>query len=152
MTERSIAHGSSTIERSYRASPARVFAAWSSRDAKVQWFGGPEGWASYTMDFKVGGGEHGRGKPGEGPVYSYDAQYQEIVPNERIVTTYTMDMDQTRISASVATVELKSEGTGTRLILTEMGAFFDGHDKSEFREGGARELMESLAAALAKSA
>lgn len=152
MTQRSVAHGTFVIERTYPAAPERVFAAWSSRDAKMAWFGGPEGWESYTLDFRVGGVEHGRGKPGDGPVYSYDAQYQEIVPNERIVTTYTMDMDQTRISASVATVELRPEGAGTRLTLTEMGAFLDGHDKSEFREGGTRELMEALAQALAKSA
>ena len=31
-------------------------------------------------------------------------------------------------TASVATVEFGSEGAGTRLVLTEQGAYLDGHD------------------------
>ena len=39
-----------------------------------------------------------------------------------------MHLDDTRISVSLATVELKPAGKGTRLIFTEQGAFLDGYD------------------------
>ncbi|RUU02407.1 polyketide cyclase, partial [Mesorhizobium sp. USDA-HM6] len=42
-----------------------------------------------------------------------------------------------------------AEGQGTRLILTEQGAFFDGHDTSATREHGTGELLDALGAALA---
>ncbi|WP_255662547.1 hypothetical protein [Myxococcus sp. RHSTA-1-4] len=38
MTERSATHATFTIERTYAASPARVFAAWSRLEAKARWF------------------------------------------------------------------------------------------------------------------
>ena len=39
-----------------------------------------------------------------------------------------MHIGDTRISVSLATIELKPEGTGTRLTFTEQGAFLDGYD------------------------
>ena len=48
------------------------------------------------------------------------------MPDERIVYTYSMHLDQTLLSISVATVEFRAEGAGTRLVLTEQGAYLDG--------------------------
>jgi hypothetical protein len=42
-----------------------------------------------------------------------------------------MSLDQTLISVSLATVELKAEATGTRLVVTEQGAWLDGYDDGE---------------------
>jgi uncharacterized protein YndB with AHSA1/START domain len=150
MTARSITHGTFVIERSYDASPRRVFAAWSDPKAKAQWFVGPDDWASsdHELDFRVGGLEHVSGGPADGPKFSYDARYQDIVPDERIVTTYEMHMDEVRISVSVATVEFRPEGAGTRLVLTEQGAFLDGHDTPAQREHGTGELLDALGKAL----
>ena len=53
-----------------------------------------------------------------------------------------MDIDGNRISVSVATIELKPEGKGTRLTYTEQGAFLDGFDFPAQREEGCRELYE----------
>ena len=50
----------------------------------------------------------------------YDARYEDIVPDIRIVITDTMLMDERRISASLQTVELLPVGSQTRLILTEL--------------------------------
>jgi uncharacterized protein YndB with AHSA1/START domain len=70
------------------------------------------------------------------------------VPDERIVSTYEMHLDETRISVSLATVEFKPEGSGTRLILTEQGAFLDGHDTPAQREHGTGGLLDALGADL----
>ncbi|MEP7178489.1 MAG: SRPBCC family protein [Pseudonocardiales bacterium] len=146
MTAGSVTHGTFAIERSYAAPPQRVFAAWADPEAKRQWFVGPHDRASsdHEMDFRVGGLEHVSGGPADGPTFSYDARYQDIVPAQRIVTTYEMHMDDARISVSVATVEFRPEGSGTRLVLTEQGAFLDGHDTPEQRETGTRELLDAL--------
>ena len=54
-----------------------------------------------------------------GPIHHYDAIYQDIVPNERIIYGYDMHLDDKRISVSLATVEFKPAGKGTRLTFTE---------------------------------
>ena len=58
-------------------------------------------------------------------------------------------MGEQRISVSLATVELKPEGEGTKLVLTEMGAFLDGLDNVQAREEGTKVLLDNLGKALA---
>jgi uncharacterized protein YndB with AHSA1/START domain len=155
VSERTTLHDTFVVERTYDASPARVFAAWATPEAKSRWFGGPDDWetTNYELDFRVGGRETNVVRqPNGGPAYTYNATYADIVPNERIAYTYTMDVDQTRMSASVTTVELKPAGTGTRLVFTESGAYFDGTDKPEFRIEGTESLLASLDAALRETA
>ena len=68
---RSCQHATFVIERTYAASPARVFAAWADPAVKARWFNGPSAWQSqgYVLDFRVGGREHLRtGAPGGSPV------------------------------------------------------------------------------------
>ena len=42
MTERSVTHATFVIERTYHASPARVFNAFADQAAKARWFAGPD--------------------------------------------------------------------------------------------------------------
>lgn len=151
MTQRSVSHATFVIERSYDVPPARVYAAWSDPKAKGRWFVGPDNFESsdHKMDFRIGGKESVSGGPPGGPVYSFAATYQDIVPDQRIVTTYEMHMGEQRISVSLATVELKPEGEGTKLVLTEMGAFLDGLDNVQAREEGTKVLLDNLGKALA---
>lgn len=154
MKERSVQHATFVIERRYDATPARVFAAWSQADAKARWFRGPDEAAppKSDFDFRVGGRERSRGRVPNGPTYSFDALYQDIVPNQRIVYSYDMHLDDRRISVSVATIELVPDGSGTRLVVTEQGAYLDGLDQPAQREQGTRELLEKLGAELQRSA
>jgi uncharacterized protein YndB with AHSA1/START domain len=153
MTERNVSHATFTIEREYAASPARVFAAWANLDQKRQWFAGPPDWihAGHSLDFRVGGRESEGGGPKGGPMSRYDALYWDIVPNERIVSTYDMHLDDTRISVSLATVELKPQGAGTRLVYTEQGAFLDGFDGADGRKEGMEIVLGQLGAYLARA-
>ena len=155
MSERSVAHGTFTIERTFEATPARVFAAWAEPKAKAIWFGGPAGqWKQLLrqMDFRIGGRERVKGEFASGRVSEFDASYHDIVTNRRIVYSYVMHVDDKRISVSVATIELEpAGGGGTRLILTEQGAYLDGgFDGSAGREEGTRGLLDNLQKFLAK--
>jgi uncharacterized protein YndB with AHSA1/START domain len=142
-----VQHSTFVLERTYDAAPARVYAAWAEPEAKAHWFGanGDE----FALDFRVGGREtNGGGAPG-GPHYTYEATYRDIVPEQRIVYTYVMHVDGALMSVSVATVQFEAAGEGTRLTLTEHGAYLDGHDTPEQREHGTGELLDKLGSTLA---
>lgn len=149
----SVTHSTFTLERTYDASPARVFAAFADPEQKAVWFGGPPEWplAAFEVDFRVGGRELNRGGPKDGPMHSFDALYYDIVPDERIVYAYEMHLDEVRISVSLATIELAPTGDGTRLTLTEQGAYLDDFDDPTLRETGMADLLDALGAYLAQT-
>jgi uncharacterized protein YndB with AHSA1/START domain len=142
--ERSTTHSTFVIERTYDASPQRVFDAWADPAAKARWFGPPKK-ADYSFEFRVGGRERFSSQAPDGSLYTFDALYQDIVPGQRIVHCYDMHRDGARISVSLATIEFEAHGDGTRLTLTEYGVYLDGHDTPEQREHGTNEMIEALA-------
>ena len=147
MTDHTVSHATFVVERTYPASPQRVFAAWSEPAAKARWFGSPdEGTQEFGMEFKVHGREWSRGKAPTGETFVYEARYSNIVPNERIVYTYEMHHRGVKLSVSLATFELEPEGEGTLLTLTEHGVYLDGHEDPALREQGTRMLFDQLAA------
>lgn len=146
MSERFVKHGTFVVERTYPVSRERVYEAWADLNAKTKWFSKPD-----IFEFRVGGREYSSGEVSEGgPLFVFDAMYQDIVPNERIVYSYIMDMGGVRISVSITTVELLDVEDGTKLIFTEQGAFLDGHDTVEIREHGTGELLDMLGRSLAE--
>ena len=148
--KRSAVHASFCIEKVYAAPPARVFRAFSDQAQKDRWFGGPGDWTreERSFDFRVGGREVSKGgPPGQAP-HGFYALYQDIIPDERIVYTYDMTIGEDRISVSLATIELRPEGSGTRLVVTEQGVFLDGYDDAGSREEGTAWLLGKLEATL----
>lgn len=121
MSERSAVHDTFIIERNFDAIPARVFAAFAEREAKAQWFEAPASrWKTLerTMDFRVGGSERLKGRFDERQTHTFEARYYEIVPEQRIVYSYEMYLDDARTSVSLATIEIAAAGQGTRLRIT----------------------------------
>jgi uncharacterized protein YndB with AHSA1/START domain len=143
MSGRSVEHATFVVERRYEVSPERAFAAWADPEAKARWFVGSD--AHLELDFRVGGRERSRGIAPDGRAYRYEAVFQDIVPDQRIVYTYDMLIEETRISVSLATVEFTPEGDGdTRLVFTEQGAFLDGHESPARRAEGMGGLLDAL--------
>lgn len=147
----SITHGTFVIERTYPATPERVFDAFSDPVKKRRWFSDTDDTVSEQdhMDFRVGGTERtvrrlGENTPFPGVLLINDSVYQDIVPNSRIVFAYTMTLGDRRISGSLATIELLPSGTGTNLIFTEQGAYFEGSDGAQRREHGWRLLLDRI--------
>jgi uncharacterized protein YndB with AHSA1/START domain len=150
MSDRSVQHATFSIERTYAVPPAAVFAAWSDATNKQKWSVGPPGWSrqAYSLDFTVGGKEHSEVGPDGGPSHIYDARYEDIVPDERLVFSYQMRIGEKRISASLATVELRLQVGGTAVTFTEQAAFLDGYDDAGSREMGTNSLLDLLGAHL----
>ena len=146
MAERSVIHSTFTLERTYDAAPARVFKAFEDPEVKRRWFVEGEGWEveEFTADFRVGGYERSRFRFKGGTPIRNDTTYHDIVPNERIIFVYAMTIGENRISVSMATLEFKQAGAGTRLLLTWQGGFLDGHDSVSPRQAGWRGLLEAL--------
>jgi uncharacterized protein YndB with AHSA1/START domain len=140
-------HDTFTIERSYDATPARVFAAWARPEARARWFVGPEGWTAIerSLDFRVGGKEVARGRFNEsGVVSNFESQFLDIVADRRIVFVYVMHINDRKISASLATLELEAEGGGTLMRYTEQAVYIDGYEDNGSRKRGTEGLLDQL--------
>ncbi len=141
MTIRTTKHATFTIERVYPATPARVFAAWSSKEAKTAWAYCHAEWPT-TGTFSTSASaarsiRRDRSQLG-GTRHIVDSHYFDIVPDQRIVYAYDMHLDDRHISVSLATIEFFAVVGGTRMVLTEQGAFLDGYDDIAGREEGTR--------------
>ena len=145
--DRYVTHATFTLERSYPVPPARVFAAWADPAAKARWFTPNPGFG-HELDFRVGGREVARGGPDGGPVMTFETLYRDIVPDERIVYTSTLADGDDVMTVSLTTVEFSPAAGGTRLVLTEQGAYLDGHEQPAWREQGTSDQLEALAAQL----
>lgn len=150
-TRRSVTHAIFHLERAYEASPQRVWMALTDTEAKAKWFGGTPGqWEllDRQMDIRAGGHERLKGRWKGGVVSTFDAIYHDVVPNERLIYSYDMYLDDKKISVSLATIQLIAEGTETKLQVTEQGAFLDGYDDAGSREHGTGSLLDRLGESL----
>ena len=148
---RSVAHATFHLERSYDAPVARVWKALTDEAAKQKWFGGtPGSWELLErhMDVRVGGRERLKGRWEGGMVSTFEAIYHDVIPNERLVYSYEMHLDDKKISVSLATLQLKAAGRKTTLMVTEQGAFLDGYEDAGSREHGTSHLLDALGASL----
>ncbi|HEY5265876.1 MAG TPA: SRPBCC family protein [Acidimicrobiales bacterium] len=151
MTERTVTCNTFTIERTLAASPERVFEAFANAKQKAQWLAPLDGEAPGDVfvhaefDFKVGGHEQFTFVEEDGRKMRYNATFYDIVPTQRIVYSYEMYSNESRISISVASIQFLKTADATTLVWTEQGAFLDGLDTSELREGGTSWLLDNVA-------
>lgn len=142
MTEHTVKHHTFTVERTYPATVARVFAAWSDPKSKARWFAGADN--EHDLDFRVGGAETTTAKHPDGHLMVFASHYQDIVPNERIVYSSTLTGDNVLSTVSLTTVELVPDGDSTRLVLVEQDTFLDGHEQPSWRETGTNGWLDAL--------
>lgn len=142
----SAAHTSFVLDRAFRASAARVFAAWADPATKQRWNDchAESGATDFSMDFRPGGFEIYRSRLDDGTPLAVDKVFLDIVTNARIVFAYSMAMAGKALSASLVTVEFVDTANGSMLKLTEQLAYLDGHQDLEQRRRGTEEGLDRL--------
>ena len=140
-----------TIERVLNASPARVFAAYSSLEARRAWFRAPADIETLNrdFDFRVGGRERFHARWPDGKITDFQAVYHDIAQDQRIILAYDMLHNGEKLSVSLQTLEFTAEGGRTRLIHTEQGAYLTGGMEAvQGREHGTAWHIDNLVAVL----
>ena len=151
MEQQSVVHNTFVVERNYPQQPEGVFAALSDPSKKRRWYASEV--ESFEMDFRVGGLEDtvsrmGENTPFPGTELTSHISYQDIVTNRRVVMAQTMSLGGRHISSALITIELLKGATGTDLILTHQGAFYEGSGGWEMRKHGWETLIDRIPNAL----
>jgi uncharacterized protein YndB with AHSA1/START domain len=143
-------HATFAVERSYPHPPERVFAAFADPAKKRRWLLPDERHTveKFELDFRAGGWEHLAFRMGEGApitgLIENRGTFQDVVPNQRFVSTYTMALNGKVFSIAVLTIELLPTATGTDLVCTHQGTYLEGADGPEMRKHGWTYLLSEL--------
>ena len=111
-----------SLQRIFKASPEKVFKAFSDTNAMSSWLP-PNGFVCqvHSMDFKIGGCfKMSFINFGTGSSHSFGGEYLEIIPNEKLVYTDVFD-DPNLPGKITTTVEIRDVLCGTELIVTQEG-------------------------------
>ena len=114
-----------TIKRHLKASPAKVFAAWTDPEKIKRWMG-PAGFAvaDASSDACVNGRYRIVMLSPEGNKHGVGGAYREYVLNEKLVFTWQWDAAPGDTPhESLVTVRLTPDGSGTLLTLTHERLF-----------------------------
>lgn len=148
------AHTTIVFERSYDASPARVFAAFEDPAARAQWAvpAEPVVLVYDQADFRVGGIDVSRCGPKHDLMFVAETRYLDIVPDQRIVSVETVSKHGTRLSVSLVTADIQAEGSGTRLVLTDQVVALNDPDILKGHEQGYSGALDNLTRWLVRAA
>lgn len=125
-------HATLVFERVCEAPIETVFAAFA--DTKARALGKP--WDAAVIhyeeaNFRVGGRDVFRCGPKSAPEFRGETRYLDIVPNRRIVSSVTAEIDGRRLSAALNTVELEPADTSTYVSVTVQLAALGGPEMIE---------------------
>jgi uncharacterized protein YndB with AHSA1/START domain len=139
------ARPSLTFTRHLKASPAKVYAAWTEPEKIARWFGRadlkPETMRA-VIDARVGG-QYRISFDTESEYYEVGGIYREVVENERLVFSWAWHSTPER--ESLVTVTLAPDGDGTRLTVHH-AQLFDGASREGHEQGwlGALDKLEKF--------
>jgi uncharacterized protein YndB with AHSA1/START domain len=138
-----------TLTRTFAATPAQVWAAWTDPAVLPRWFG-PEGFGCRTHEIDIREGGQWRfdmvgAMGGKVMTFPNRHRYLRLVPTARI--DFLMDDDSDDAAPYEVTVTLTAEGSGTRL--TQVMTFPDAASLQAAREMGAEALGMTTLAKLA---
>ncbi len=136
------------VTRRFKASPDRVFAAFSSLETMSSWFGPPGStFLGDSVDFRVGGSYRVRINTPDGE-FIVAGVYREITPPSKLVFSWQwQDDDEWTNTVSEITCEFAPHGNETELTLTQVG--FPAAENRNRHEHGWNVCFDRLDAALA---
>jgi uncharacterized protein YndB with AHSA1/START domain len=121
-----------TLRRHYPVSPEKVWRAWTDPQALKRWFGpgGVQPVALAELDVRVGGRFRIAFGGPKGDEHEVTGVYKEVVPNKKLVFTWTWPRT-TPERESLVTIVFRTSGGGTELEFTHAQHFDeavrDGH-------------------------
>lgn len=153
MTDSKVLYSTFQLERKFKKPAEKVFAALSEPEKVKKWFadGRDHETLEFSLRFAVGGTRRfvyrlGPNTPVAGMVIVNDGHFQDIVPNQRIVTATTMASGDKCLVASLVTFELQPTDGGTELLCTHQAAYFEGMgpDPEGLLKAGWNALLDKL--------
>ena len=131
-----------TLKRRLNAAPAKVYAAWTDPAKIAQWFGPDAGKVERAeTDLRVGGRYTVVFFTEDGEEHHVSGVYREVVPDEKLVFTWTWRSTPER--ESLVTVQIKPDGAGSLLTLIHE-QFFDeaARDRHQYGWTGSLNKLE----------
>jgi len=121
-----------TLKRHLKAPPEKVYAAWTDPEKIAQWFGPGDGPVTLAESDPKPGGRYAIAFKEDGKEHHVSGVYRELVPNEKLVFTWTWQSmpEQT----SLVTMLVKPDGDGSLLTLIHE-QFVDEHIRDLHRKG-----------------
>ena len=123
-----------TLERRIKASPSRVFSAWTDPEKIVHWFGPAEtapGSVRAEMDVRAGGRYRISFKSKDGEYNEVGGEYREVGPDSRLVFSWAWHSTPER--ESLVTITISKDGDSSMLTLHHEQFFDekarDGHER-----------------------
>jgi uncharacterized protein YndB with AHSA1/START domain len=143
----SLARDAIILERTYRATPDRVFRAWEDVEARARW---SKPWDEVDLiydshDFRVGGTDHSRCGLKGVMNWKTVVQYLDIVRDKRIIFSERMIEDDIPQSTSLITVEFIAQGRETRQVVTINIVLLDGSTMLEGYADGWGGVLDNIA-------
>lgn len=141
MTEITLHHATIVAERRLKAAPERVFKAWAHE--RGTWDVPNDEWtmAAFEDDLRVDGKQLSRFGPKDDPAFELRGRYLVIEENRLLIMAGVMHDHGNPVTASMTTIDVKPDGDGTKLIVTEQSAFF-GMETADMREAGWRTILD----------
>jgi uncharacterized protein YndB with AHSA1/START domain len=138
-----ITHATIVMERTYKASPTRVFAAWEDKEARERWQAPDETIRIQyeESNFRQGGRDVARCIEQDGATL----HYLDIRRGESIVFTEAVTQGNANVSAALICVELFPVSEGTRQLVTMQIASFDDSGMEKGYEHGWGLALDNIA-------
>jgi uncharacterized protein YndB with AHSA1/START domain len=146
-TQTTALHETIRMERTYNATPARVFEAWRDPKARERWSRpSPDFEVVYDQtEFKEGGLDIVRCGGKRDLRFFAPVRYLEIVPDARIIMAESMADNGKFRAASLVTIEFEEKGKATLLKVTLQVSAFDGPEMHDGYRSGWNAVLDNLA-------
>ena len=139
-------HATIVLERRYQAPVERVFSEFADPVARARWSAPSSDALIYEhTDFRIGGRDLFRCGPKNAPKFRGETFYHLIVPNQRVVSSETVDADGQRLAVALNTLEFDVTGDSINLKLTVQMVSLAGEGMIQGYESGNKSALENLA-------
>lgn len=141
-----VKHATLIFERTCAAPIDRVFGAFADAKERLRWGAPSENTAFFykEADFRMGGQDVFRCGAKSNPQYLGMTRYLDIVPNQRIVSSETVETEGTKLMVSLSATIFEPEGQATKVTVTTQVISFAGDDMIRGTNAGQNASLDNL--------